>query len=133
MYRENIALKSGKFIFTETIIDVGLFPIWWYTAGVKKAFFRMINTVAQGNQELGLSVWLKNIFKPMYGQYDWQGRLISFIMRFAQVFFRSIILLFWIIFSLVIFLFWLLLPIFIVFQIVLNLGFVSSFITKFLE
>jgi hypothetical protein len=133
MYRENLALKSGKFIFTELFIDVGMFPIWWYTTGLKKAFFRMLNTVAQGNQELGLSVWLKNIFKPMYGQYDWQGRLVSFVMRLAQIFFRSILLVFWIIFSVIIFLFWLVLPAFIIFQIILNLGFVHPLLLNFLS
>lgn len=122
MYKENIALKSGKFIVYELIIDLGMFPIWWYTDGLKKAFFRMVNTVAQGNQELGLSVWVKNIFKPMYGQYDWQGRLVSFFMRVIQIVFRTILLFFWLLFSLVIFLFWILLPLFIVIQILWNTG-----------
>jgi len=46
---------------------------------------------------VGLRVWLKNLFAPMFGQTDWQGRLISFFMRLAvlggrllQVFFGSV-------------------------------------------
>lgn len=125
MVKENIALKSVKFVLREILIDIVYWPIWWYTKGIEKSFRWMINTILQGNQELGLTIWIKSIFKPMFGQYDWQGRLISFFMRLFQIIIRFIILCFWIIFSLIIFLFWLILPLFIVTQIILNIGLID--------
>ena len=128
MVKENIALKSVKFVFHEILIDIVYWPIWWYTKGAQKAFKRMLQTIVQGNQELGVTVWVKNLFKPMFGQYDWQGRLISFFMRLIQIIIRFIILLFWIIFSVIVFFIWLILPLFIVAQILLNLGLFSKLV-----
>ena len=122
MIKENIAQKSFKFLFKEIIFDVFYWPIWWYTGGVKKAWMRFGDSIVNGNRNLGLSVWIKNIFKPMFGQYDWQGRLISFFVRLAQIIVRSIGLVFWIIFSLIIFFVWLILPLFLILQFLFNLG-----------
>lgn len=121
MHKENIAIKSIKFILTETLIDIVRFPIWWYTAGVKKAFKKMSNSIASGNLRLGFSIWLKNIFTPMFGQYDWQGRIISLIMRLFQIVVRFVLLVSWIIFSVIIFMCWLVLPVVIVLEILYNL------------
>jgi hypothetical protein len=44
---------------------------------------------------LSLGVWLKNIFVPMYGQRDWESRLISVFMRSVQIVFRSLGLFIW--------------------------------------
>ncbi len=122
MVRENIAAKSIKFILRDLVLDILLWPIWWYGVGLKTAFGKMGETISQGNRELALSVWVKNLFKPMFGQYDWQGRIISFFMRVFQIIFRFLLFMFWIIFSAVVFLIWFLLPIFLISQILLNLG-----------
>ncbi len=126
MVNDNLALRSIKFILDEVIFDLLRWPIWWYTGGVKKAFANMINTIRTGNREIGLSVWVKNLFKPMFGQHDWQGRLISFFIRLAQIFFRFFIFLFWVIFAIVAFLFWMALPVFLIFQIIINAGFLQT-------
>ncbi|MEK7512173.1 MAG: hypothetical protein AAB575_04120 [Patescibacteria group bacterium] len=125
MVRENLSSRLIKFVFSEFVADILYWPVWWYTTGLKAAFARMQDTIHQGNEELALSIWLKNIFKPMFGQYDWQGRIISFFMRLAQIIFRLVIFLFWIIISLVVFLFWLILPLILLSQVFLNLGFYS--------
>ncbi len=69
-------------------------------------------------------LWLKNIFVPMFGQYDWQGRLVSFFMRLVQVVVRSVALVFWLIACLVLFVLWLALPV------VVATGLISSAIKK---
>ena len=125
MYKQNVAIKSLRFLFVDVIADAGYFPFWWYTTGLKKAAIRLINTISQADREVALSVWVKNIFVPMYGQYDWQSRLISFLMRLVQIIGRSFLVFAWFLFSCVMFLCWILLPIFIVFQLLLNLGLVS--------
>jgi len=126
MIKENLALRSMKFIFRDIIFDILAWPVWWYTSGTLKAIKRMGAVISQGNEELGLSVWVKNIFKPMYGQYDWQGRLISFVMRLVQIIFRSIIFVLWIIVAFVGFIVWLVLPLAIIYEILLNLGLLEN-------
>jgi len=44
----------------------------------------------RGNAALGVLLWLKNLFVPMFGQHDWQGRLVSFLIRLVQLIARGI-------------------------------------------
>jgi len=106
----SLARKTAHFIFVETLLDLPRWLAWWYSAGLKRAFLQMFETIEQGNADLSLSIWIKNLFTPMFGQYDWQGRIISFLVRLMQIIFRSIAFLFWIAFALIVFLIWLILP-----------------------
>lgn len=98
----------------EAILDIIYFPIWWYTGGVWRALLFCFNMLKEGNSHFAPGLWLRNLFVPMYGQFDWQGRIISFFMRSAQIFARLIALLIWFVFCVIIFLFWLALPLFLV-------------------
>src|SRR3989338_2734955 len=97
---------SNSFIFyslqilTELAWDVLYFPLWWYTRGFLNLLMSLLNFLSDKQKSLALLVWLKNIFRPMYAQYDWQGMLISFFMRLVQIIFRSIFMLFWVILGL---------------------------------
>jgi len=126
MIKENLALKSIKFVFKDIVFDILAWPVWWYTTGVYKALKRMGNVIAQGNDELALSVWVKNIFTPMFGQYDWQGRIISFFMRLFQIIFRFIVFVLWILVAFIGFMVWLILPLILIYQILFNLGLLES-------
>ena len=94
MFRHNFLSYSGKIIIS-LILEIVYFPVWWYSVG----FFRIAKNIRRfvrgREQVLGFSVWLKNIFVPMYGQYDWAGRLISFFIRLIQIIFRGGVLFFW--------------------------------------
>jgi hypothetical protein len=95
-------------------LDILYFPVWWYSKGLLCAgsfFVYMFNT---GNVQFSPWLWLKNIFVPMFGQYDWQGRLMSFFMRGVNVVFRTIALFVWTIVSAVLVLLWILSPIVVV-------------------
>lgn len=122
MVGENIAIKSVKFIARDIVFDVLYCPIWWYSVGVKKAAERFMNVLSQANDELSLDIWIKNITKPMYGQYSWDGRIISFFMRLAQIVFRSLIFSFWLGFAAIGFFLWLALPIFLIAAMIFSLG-----------
>ncbi|NQT49174.1 hypothetical protein HQ571_00615 [Candidatus Kuenenbacteria bacterium] len=122
MVKENILAKSLKFVLKDNLLDILYWPVWWYTTGLKKALGQMKTTILQGNNELALTLWIKNLFVPMFAQYDWRGRIISFFMRLVNIIIRALIFLFWIIFSLIVFLFWLSLPIFLIFQVLYNLN-----------
>lgn len=105
----------------EFVLDLLYFPIWWYTGGVKRAGLFCIRFLKSGNVRFAPGLWLKNIFVPMYGQYDLQGRLVSIFMRLANVIGRSIALFFWLLISVFLFLLWLAFPIFVVYMLLVTL------------
>lgn len=111
------AKTVGKFVF-----DIIYFPLWWYSRG-----FLLILIWAKkflGNRLLAssLTVWVRNIFTPMYGQRDWAGMLISFLTRFLQIIFRSLVMLFWLLITVCIILLWLITPVIIFYQIIFQLN-----------
>jgi len=110
MWRHNFLTYSGKIIL-QLVGEILYFPLWWYSVG----FFRLLKSIWQfwrGEEAaLGFSVWLKNLFVPMYGQHDFAGRLISFLVRIVQIIARGLVLLVWSFILLIIIIFWLILPI----------------------
>lgn len=94
----------------EFFLDFFYAPIWWYTAGIQRAFLFALGLFKTGNTDLAPMLWVKNLFVPMYGQYDWQGRLMSFFMRFVNIIGRSIALAIWFVVCFSVFLVWILLP-----------------------
>ena len=105
-------------IIVELIRDVLYFPLWWYSRGLLNLLLSVNNFLINKQKALALLVWVKNIFKPMYAQYDWQGMLISFFVRLVQIIFRSIFMLFWVILGLMAIIFWILFPVLVIYEIV---------------
>lgn len=101
-------------LLLEAILDVFYFPLWWYTGGVWYAALRAFEFLRMGNRALAPGLWIQNLFVPMFGQFDWQGRIISFLMRFIQIIFRLAALAVWLVVCLLIFAFWLAIPIIII-------------------
>ena len=94
----------------EAILDIAYFPLWWYSGGAKHALFWVATQIKVGNDRLAPGIWLRNLFVPMFGQYDWEGRLISFVMRCVQILARTIALVVWFVICLVLFLVYLIFP-----------------------
>jgi hypothetical protein len=94
----------------EAILDFFYFPIWWYTFGMVRAAKWCSFVLNDGNDLLAPGIWIRNIFVPMFGQYDWQGRIISFFMRLIQIVFRSAALLGWLVVCVFLFIGYLLIP-----------------------
>jgi hypothetical protein len=117
---KNSNLTLAK-IFADILKDIVFFPFWWYSIGLVKTVKNLAVFVADKEKSLGLAVWIKNIFVPMYGQRDIQGAIISFFVRLIQIIFRSLFLLIWIIIALIGFLIWLAVPFLIVYMIVWQL------------
>lgn len=109
IYRYMMILILEK-LFLEAILDVFYFPIWWYTAGAVRAGKRCLLWLARGNETLAPGIWLTHIFVPMFGQYDWQGRIVSFFMRLVQIIFRTAALAVWLACCFLFFMLWLALP-----------------------
>ncbi len=72
------------------MLDVVNFPLWWYSQGLFLLLKWGRDTLRGFVRYFALVVWIKNIFVPMFGQNDWQSRLISFVMRTVQIVGRSI-------------------------------------------
>ncbi|MEA3449686.1 MAG: hypothetical protein U9Q85_01790 [Patescibacteria group bacterium] len=117
MLHNNFYLYSLK-LLTETLRDIVFFPIWWYSRGLIQTVKSLIQFMSNREKGLAFFVWVKNFFKPMYGQSDWQGRLISMGMRLMMIIFRGLILIFWLIISIGVFIIWLILPILVVFELI---------------
>lgn len=79
-------------ILLDFLLDIVYFPLWWYTKGAKQVLLGCVHWIQQTNTTMAPGLWLKNLFVPMYGQTDWQGRLMSVFMRFVNVIGRSIAL-----------------------------------------
>lgn len=100
----------GSILLKETIGDLITTPVWWYSRGLLRVLKSLRNHLMRFEYSLGLRLWIKNIGKPMYGQYDLAGKLISFFMRLVVLFGRSIMFLVYALFLLVFPLLWIAIP-----------------------
>ncbi len=106
----SIFIQTFKLFTWDLVQDVFRFPIWWYTDGLVMMWNKTFGAVMRWQYRLGIGIWLKNWFKPMYAQYDWQGRILSFFFRTLTIIWKSIIFLVGFVFIILIFLVYLLLP-----------------------
>ncbi|MFA6393684.1 MAG: hypothetical protein WCW25_02320 [Patescibacteria group bacterium] len=121
-------IVKNNFLFYFTRLGLGLvfdilyFPVWWYTRGAVMILRRLGNMIAGEEKSLALMVWIKNIFRPMYGVRGWDGYLISFLVRFFQIIIRSIALIAAVAIALALFVLWLTLPLIAIGQVFYQLG-----------
>ena len=113
-------LATIQFIFRDLIGELLYWPLWWYTRGFLNSLMFLVAEVRDQEQRLGVHIWVRNIFTPMFGQYDWEGRIISFFMRFVQIIIRSIVLVIWTVLVSIFVVIWLMLPIIIVYELYIN-------------
>lgn len=116
----NLVMSSLKFIFIDIIGDFVYWPIWWYTAGLKDRFVFCGIQIKKTWISLGLSIWMKNMFTPMYGDRSFIGRLISFLARVVILIWRLIWFFFWTVLILAVLAIWIVGPIAIVYIISLH-------------
>jgi len=106
-----IIVSGIKFIFIDIIFDFIYWPIWWYTIGFKDRLFFCWLQIKKTWINLGLSIWLRHIFTPMYGDRSIIGRLISFAVRLVILCWRLFWFLIWSLLVLVSLIIWLLGPV----------------------
>lgn len=117
-------VTAGLFrdVFLDIIREILYFPIWWYTKGLAMAANFSWQRIKNMEVRLGVKVWVVNLFKPMFGQRDIAGVLISFFMRIFQIIGRTIVLFLWTAIMILVFFVWIVLPLFVVLGIILNLA-----------
>jgi len=103
--------------FLDLVLDLLYWPIWWYSRGLLNMAKFCGREIAEQQEKLGLMIWVKNIFTPMYGQYDIEGRIISFFVRLSQIIVRLVLLMVWGFFVFLMLVIWLILPVFIIYEI----------------
>ena len=114
------ALRIATAFFAETVGDFLLFPIWWYSKGLLRMARGIGGVIARRERQLALGLWVKNLLKPMYGQEDWQGKLISFIFRVLVLLWRSIIFSVWLLLVMFLFIVYFVLPLLIFYALLQN-------------
>ncbi|MCF7907188.1 hypothetical protein K9K85_02830 [Patescibacteria group bacterium] len=114
-------LNIVKSFFFETLLSIFYFPIWWYTKGLKKRFLFFKERIKALSNALALKIMFTNYFKPMFGDYSRQGRMISFFMRTVLLLWRIFLFLIGFLSLLLLFLGLTLLPIIATWQIVIRL------------
>jgi len=107
-----------KYITLDIFLDILYFPLWWYTKGLKKVFNFIKEKAGDLAQTLAIKILLANLFKPMFGQYDRAGRIISFFMRCFQLLIRLFLFLFGLLGLLILLIIWFALPIISFYQII---------------
>ncbi|MDD5341082.1 MAG: hypothetical protein PHC97_01440 [Patescibacteria group bacterium] len=120
MAKESIFKLIGLLLLDE-LKAILYFPLWWYSRGFLNLIKAGGSWIINFDKTLGFTIWLKNLFVPMFGQRDLAGRLISFLLRLVQIIFRGILLLIFIMIVIIIFILWLALPFFIIYEIILQL------------
>jgi hypothetical protein len=90
----NVFLHTFKLFTWDLLLSIAYWPLWWYSKGLV-SFARFFNRqIRQSFHQQALDILFSNWFKPMYAQYDWQGRIISFVFRTLMILWR---LLFWLV------------------------------------
>ena len=84
------AHRASGNIMLEAVLDIVRFPLWWYSSGLLRTLRFAKEMIIGYERSLAVGIWVKNMFVPMFGQYDWQSRIISVFMRFVNVIGRGI-------------------------------------------
>lgn len=108
---QNIIIQAIRVLLVDLIGEILYFPLWWYTQGLTRIIAYVFNSIKNTNRNLAVGLMFKNLFKPMFGQYDREGRIISFFFRIILTFSRSVIFVGLVILYLLVIVFWLLLPV----------------------
>lgn len=82
---ENNFLLMVKNTAQEFTSDILYFPKWLFFEGVQRTLRNTKHWLRWYSQKNSLPTLIKNIGQPMYGQNDWQGRIISFFVRFFHL------------------------------------------------
>ena len=81
------------FALFDVLGSIVRFPVWWYGNGLFALAEWSKDGLVYRWQSYALSLWIRQFFVPMYGAYDWTGRLISIVMRLVVIVWRMLIIL----------------------------------------
>lgn len=114
---DNFVLKTIKVTVIDIAMEVVYFPVWWYSRGLLKTLKFCGRNIARTWSSLALGIFLKSMFKPMYGDYTWSGRIISFFMRILILIAKMVQFILWSALTIAGLISWVGLPVFALYQI----------------
>ena len=117
---QNVFIQALKSLVLDLIGEILYFPLWWYGSGLKQTILSVWRYIKNTSRDLGLVILFKNLFKPMFGQYDKEGRLISFFMRLVITFSKLIMFILLSLLYLTAIIFWIFLPPLVVWALIYN-------------
>ncbi len=95
MRSTNTASLLFRFVAIDVLLDVVRFPYWWYSRGTVLVLGWYVSVLRDGASRLALVVLLKNLGRPMFGDYTREGRIISFLVRIVQLLVSYVLFLLW--------------------------------------
>lgn len=79
-YTRHMSVPSASF-FQRDLLTLAKFPLWWYGEGLFGVLVWMRASLYVEWRALGIGLWLRSFFRPMYGVTDLWGRAISVFAR----------------------------------------------------
>ncbi|MFA5359110.1 MAG: hypothetical protein WC310_04835 [Patescibacteria group bacterium] len=122
MKSQNPFILSARFVVKDIVGNFLYWPFWWYSSGLAGLIKRRFIALKLFESNIGLAVWVKNWTKPMYGQYDITGKIISFVIRTFFILFKVVLIILYFILQLAMITFWIGIPIFVIFQLMINIS-----------
>lgn len=116
-----IVWETIRFVFVDVAWGIVRFPVWWYTTGFLKVIHSLRTQFGGLVQSLNIKILVRYLLKPMFGQYDIWGRIISFVMRMVQLVFLLVVAAVVVATLTVLAVVWLLLPPFVLYNILFHL------------
>ena len=87
--QQNTLVFGLKFIAIEIIGNILYFPIWWYTRGVLRMGKFCLNALLYIERLFGLTIKLKNIYRPMFQDYTFMGFVLGIVIRIVVLLFTG--------------------------------------------
>lgn len=112
----------ANFIIGDVVGSIVRFPFWWYTDGVMSVVRWLGRSLSYRWRGYAIGLWVRHLFVPMYGAYDWASRLISFVMRVMVIAIRLFAFLMEALASLALLIAWFFLPVICLLFLLLNLS-----------
>lgn len=113
-------------ISLDLVKEILYFPLWWYSRGAGKYWQWAWKRIKQTEKVLAFQIMLKNIYRPLYGDYSFIGILIGPVIRSSWLILISIGMLLTLLFFAGLFLVYLLLPPFCLYIIIFQYGFFQN-------
>jgi len=110
MKSQNPGILAVKFVAKELVGDVLYWPLWWYSRGLVDFIKKRIKGITEFEENIGLTIWVINWSKPMYGQYDIAGKLISLVIRTLGIFWKGLQLMVYLLVQVILLILWLVVP-----------------------
>ncbi len=84
-----VLTQIGQLV-VEFLLDVVRFPYWWYSGGLVRVFRFCRDGLRAAAWRVSLGLFARYLFTPMYGDYTYSGRALSFVVRLVMLVWKSV-------------------------------------------